>query len=1010
MKCFYHCPLESKTQGKTVFKNLPPVADSNADCLKSETLCLQSVSEKYAACDMLRCAANRKCVQKGDQHADSSKNQINLISSADSNILFERLRSNDFTAKRETEVKNQKSEPSFRPSSPALDSPVIDVEPLKTSKEEPSCFVGYTSSVGEKSIECNRSIIDLVGTKPMIQFYLDGQQFSGLWDTGSMVCLINKEKLFEKLPSTEIFNIGDVLDGMTRKIALKAANNSEISLVGVAMLKFSLPNSSNYATVPFLVTSQEIPQLIIGYNLIQYLVKEEGVSADILKSTFPTVKDTDALVNLISTEEVHYNVTVLESVVIPANTIMMVECKVAGKVVGESLLAFQPNLLLDADLSCPEFVCKDLKSLKIPVRNSSNFNVSLEKKSILGSFQPVSYVSELNVETMIEEMSEPNVCVVEAEGAGHDDNWLPPIDLTHLSDDQRHAVEKLLIRYNMCFGKDPYDIGAMKSLQMKINLHDKTPVQKPYRKIPVQLYAEVKEFLDTLLVNGWIQKSDSPYASPIVCVRKSCGGLRLCVDYRELNSKTIPDRMPIPRIHDVIENLGGMEWFSTLDLTKAYHQGFVSEESRKYTAFSTPWALYEWLRIPQGLTNAPPTFQRKINEVLEDYLHKFCSAYLDDVLAYSKTFLNHLTHLEKILSKIASEGMKLNPRKCNLFKNKVKYLGKIITSEGYYDDPANTEVVERLKSSPPKTVKDLRKLLGFVGYYRSSIPNFARIAKPLYELLTVPKEKNQKRSGQRMSNEKLTWTEDHQKTLLVLLEYLVSPAVMAYPDFELPFVVHCDASEMGLGAVLYQEQEKQLKVIAYASRSLSPAEKNYKLHSGKLEFLALKWSVCDKYRPYLLYSNFFTVYSDNNPLSYVLTTAKLNATGLRWIAELADFHFVVKYRPGKESSDCDFMSRHPNLDEFTETLVLDDVCAILNSEVEVVGINAINIESFAVLKPDYGDVEKIDPSQLKETQLKDETIKDVYEAVKKKEKPKVKTINSTSSLSTQHHHYRERSL
>ena len=304
----------------------------------------------------------------------------------------------------------------------------------------------------------------------------------------------------------------------------------------------------------------------------------------------------------------------------------------------------------------------------------------------------------------------------------------------------------------------------------------------------------------------------------------------------------------------------------------------------KYTAFATPWSLYEWVRIPLGLTNAPPVFQKKMNEIFEDLLYVNCATYLDDILAYSNKFLDHVNDLEQVFFRLGREGIKLNPKKCELFKNSVKYLGKIITSHGYHDDPATTEVIEKLRIAS-KSQKDLRKLLGFLGYYRSSIPNFSRIAKPLYELLSGQCKKSS-------SKKDLKWEASHQQIVIKLLDYLVSPAIMAYPDFNIPFVLHCDASESGLGAVLYQEQDGKLKVIAYASRTLSAAEKNYTLHSGKLEFLALKWAVCDKFRPYLFYSKSFTVYSDNNPLSYVLTSAKLNATGLRWIAELADFHFV----------------------------------------------------------------------------------------------------------------------
>lgn len=157
----------------------------------------------------------------------------------------------------------------------------------------------------------------------------------------------------------------------------------------------------------------------------------------------------------------------------------------------------------------------------------------------------------------------------------------------------------------------------------------------------------------------------------------------------------------------------------------------------------------------------------------------------------------------------------------------------------------------------------------------------------------------------------MVWTEEHKNTLGTLIDILTQPPVLAYPDFNSPFTLHTDASEKDLGAVLYQWQNGKLKVIAYGSRTLTPAEKNYNLHSGKLEFLALKWAICEKFRDYLFYAPHFTVYTDNNPLTYVMSTAKLNAVGHRWVGELSDFHFDIKYRPGKENIDADTLSRCP---------------------------------------------------------------------------------------------------
>ncbi|KAL1268479.1 hypothetical protein QQF64_033842 [Cirrhinus molitorella] len=187
-------------------------------------------------------------------------------------------------------------------------------------------------------------------------------------------------------------------------------------------------------------------------------------------------------------------------------------------------------------------------------------------------------------------------------------------------------------------------------------------------------------------------------------------------------------------------------------------------------------------------------------------------------------------------------------------------------------------------------------MLGFLSYYRSYVQDFSRIAKPIYDLLqnkgqALPKQNfsDKKKNVQLPSQTPIEWKEEHHRILCSLVQALTSPPILAYPDFDLPFTLHTDASEQGLGAVLYQRQAAKMRVIGYGSRTLTPAERNYRLHSGKLEFLALKWAICEKFRDYLFYAQHFTVYTDNNPLTYIMSTAKLNPVGYRWVGKLSDF-------------------------------------------------------------------------------------------------------------------------
>ena len=408
--------------------------------------------------------------------------------------------------------------------------------------------------------------------------------------------------------------------------------------------------------------------------------------------------------------------------------------------------------------------------------------------------------------------------------------------------------------------------------------------------------------------------------------------MRLCIDYRELNNKTTADRHPIPRIQDTLDSLSGQKWFSTIDQGKAYHQGFMDPESRPLTAFVTPWGLYERIRLPMGLKNAPAEFQRYMESCLGEFRDEFCAPYLDDVIVYSQSFDKHVEHVRKVLRRLKENGIKLKAEKCDMFKREVVYLGRIVSEEGYRVDPESTKALFKLRGYVPKTVGEVRHLTGLLGYYRRYIENISRIAKPIYDLLKIEQPSSLKgkkmdtrsKGNQASSRTLITWQETHEKALDYLVSCLSNPPVMAYPDFSIPFVLHTDASQEGLGAVLYQKQQGKMRVIGYASRTLSPAEKKYHLHAGKLEFLALKWAVTEQFRDYLCYAPKFTIYTDNNPLTYVMSTAKLNSMGYRWIASLADFEFTIKYRPGKANIDADFLLRMPtNIETYMEECTLE---------------------------------------------------------------------------------------
>ena len=225
----------------------------------------------------------------------------------------------------------------------------------------------------------------------------------------------------------------------------------------------------------------------------------------------------------------------------------------------------------------------------------------------------------------------------------------------------------------------------------------------------------------------------------MVCVRNKDQTLRLYVDCRALNQKTTPDRHPIPRIQETLDNLGGNTYFSVLGQGKSYHPGFVDEKCQHLTAFITPWGLYEWLRIPFGICNALGAFLRFMENCLEGRRDEICTLYLDDLTVYSKSFTEHIDHLRKVLPHLRENGVKLKPRKCKLFRKEVSFLGRVVSADGYKLDPLSIAPVLNLAKNPPKTIGNVRQIIGLLGYYRKYIKNFSHIAKPIYDLLATQK-------------------------------------------------------------------------------------------------------------------------------------------------------------------------------------------------------------------------------------------------------------------------------
>ncbi|KAL0199247.1 hypothetical protein M9458_007787, partial [Cirrhinus mrigala] len=855
---------------------------------------------------------------------------------------------------------------------------------------------------GEKTVQ-------FVGKKCLLEGEIGGYQVSMLLDTGAQVSIIDQDWRKKYLPTHDVRPLSEIV-GPSAGLEVFAINGEAIPFSGWVEATVSLPghNGNRYSIqVPFLVSQLQLERPLLGFNVISELITgpsdREGILTtlhSLMSSTGNTQDDLrEVSVGFIRADKVNADTARVrvgpQDVIIRPGQVANVKCKVPPNFNNSDLtVLFEPSeetsplAQLDLGEGLVEVHKRGQSYIRVPVGNHTRHDVTIPKRTLLGEIAAIAKV----IQTDQVELDNPQETTSPQPTQPEDGDtmWHPPVDLSHLKSSDQTVVKQLLYEESAVFARNENDIGNIPSLQMTLNLKDDIPVQKAYTSIPKPLLKEVKEYVQDLLAKGWIVKSRSPYAAPVVCVRKKDGTLRLCIDYRQLNRKTVPDRHPLPRIQDLMNTLGGYRWFSILDQGKAYHQGFMAEGSRHLTAFVTPWGLFEWVRVPFGLSNAPAAFQRSMEEMLESIRDECCLPYLDDVLCFAKSFEEHVEKLRVVFRVLRQHGVKLRPTKCELFKQEVRYLGRLVSADGVRVDTKDLAAVRVLRDKTPQNVGEVRRLVGFLSYYRSYIQDFARLAKPIYELLQantaehqtqVGRKKERKRSPQLPSRHPVVWEDKHQQSLDRLIDLLTSPPVLAYPDFDAPFVLHTDASEQGLGAVLYQRQEGRLRVIAYGSRTLSPAEKNYRLHSGKLEFLALKWAVCEKFRDYLFYAPYFTIYTDNNPLTYVMSSAKINAAGYRWVGELADFRFEIKYRPGKSNNDADMLSRCPldmdrYISECTEDLSQSAIQAtwegnMMSKNSDVAWVAALNLTAVdtVTLHDQFAPV--ISPDELSRAQRED---------------------------------------
>ena len=583
-----------------------------------------------------------------------------------------------------------------------------------------------------------------------------------------------------------------------------------------------------------------------------------------------------------------------ENIIIPPKSEMIISGKIIdGIQMDASGIVEQNKSFVDKSGVLVTKAVIDLNNGVIPIRmiNINTEPYKIHKNTVLAMFETVD-----NIEIKDEQVRISKV------GDQIDSGSVIPEHLSglieesskNLSDEQRSMLQDLLSKHKNVFSRSSDDIGNTKLVEHHIDTGDAKPIKlRPYR-IPLSKRLEAENEIKKMSAAGIIEPSSSCWCAPIVMVTKKDGSIRFCCDFRKINSVTIKDCQPLPRIDDSLAALSGCRWLSTADLKSGYWQVNLAEEDKHKTGFAIEGGgFWQFKVMPFGLCNSGATFERLMEKVLAGLSWKLCILYLDDIIIFSRTFSQHLDHLDQILNRLSEANLKLSPNKCHFLRKEVTFLGHTVSEKGIATDE---EKIKAVKDWPiPKNVKQVRSFVGLCSYYRKFVPKFASIAKPLHKLTEL--------------NTKFIWDEKCQKSFDTLKQALISSPILAFPTEEGRFIIDADASLAGMGSVLSQVQDGVEKVVSYYSKTFSKPERQYCV--TRKELLAVVSSI--KNFHHYLYGRHFLVRSDHGALRWLINFKNPEGQIARWLEVLGTYDFEIQHRAGRIHSNVDALSRRHSL-------------------------------------------------------------------------------------------------
>ena len=459
--------------------------------------------------------------------------------------------------------------------------------------------------------------------------------------------------------------------------------------------------------------------------------------------------------------------------------------------------------------------------------------------------------------------------------------------LQHLSEDQRNELVDRLWQFPKVFSETP---GLTSWVEHDIDVGDSKPIKLPPYRLNPQRQAALDKELKYMIDHGLIKRAYSEWCSPVTLQPKPDGKVRLCVDFRKINALSTTDSYPLPRVDDSVDQVGNARYITKIDLMKGYWQVPLTPRAKKIASFVVSGAVYQCQVMPYGLKNAPATFQRLMNRVVDGIPN--CTVYIDDVVIYDIDWEEHLDHVEQLVRRLDEAGLVVNLAKCEFVKARVQYLGFVVGHGEVVPPQAKVEAIVTFER--PHSRRALQRFLGMIGYYRRFIKDYSSILAPLTDLLA--------------KNTKWKWSEECEQAFTTVKNLLSNFPILRAPDFDRPFVIAVDASRVGVGAVLFQSDDNGIEhPVSYFSKKLSRAQRNYSTIEQELLAIVLALQHFCVYVP--PFGPEVVIYSDHHPLQFLHKFKFKNQRLTRWSLLLQEYNLRVRHIRGQDNVMADCLSR-----------------------------------------------------------------------------------------------------